>query len=375
MQFHEGQQIWIEDGIIKNIGKGFDKPGREVIDLQRMLVLPGWIDAHLHLTLTGEADPISQWQQDGVVITAIKAVTYLKKHLQAGVTVLRDLGGDCDIVLELKKAQKAGLVEGPEIYTSGKALTMTGGHIYQISKEVDGPDIARKGAREELKKGVDLLKVIATGGILTQGVKPGSPQLNEDEIRAIVEEAHKAKRRVSAHVEGKEGIMNALRAGVDTLEHGIGLDLEAVEMIKNKSVVLIPTLAAPRLILRHREELPIEMVKKAEEVVEEHKHSFALAYKKGCKIAVGTDAGTPFNHHGKYYIELAEMLADGMKIEEVLQVASLNGAVALGIDDRCGNIEVGKIANLTIIDDCLDDREWYRNVRMVMYYGKLIRII
>ncbi len=210
--------------------------------------------------------------------------------------------------MTLKKAQKLGLIKEAEaIYRSEKALTMTGGHIYQISKEVDAITMKREKAPEEIKKEVDLLKVIATGGILTSGVKPGSPQLNVDEIRVIVEEAHKAGRKVSAHVEGIEGIRNSLNAGVDTLEHGIGLNEELAEMMIQNTVILIPTLRAPRLILEHREELPLEMVKKAGEVVEEHKASFAMAYKKGCRIAVGTDAGTPFNLHGEYHLELSRV--------------------------------------------------------------------
>ncbi|MCK4259001.1 MAG: amidohydrolase family protein [Halanaerobiales bacterium] len=215
MEFIEGKDIWIEDGLIKEIGKGFDNLKREVIDLHGRLLLPGWIDAHVHLTLTGSLDPIKQWQDDGVVFTAIKGATqYLSNHLRSGVTIVRDLGGDGDIALSLKKAVELGITEGPEIYTSGKALTMTGGHIYQISTEVDGLDEARKGAREELKKGVDLLKVIATGGILTSGAIPGSPQLDLDEIRIIVEEAHKTSRKVASHVEGTQGIKNSLIAGV-----------------------------------------------------------------------------------------------------------------------------------------------------------------
>ncbi|MCK4259002.1 MAG: amidohydrolase family protein [Halanaerobiales bacterium] len=141
-------------------------------------------------------------------------------------------------------------------------------------------------------------------------------------------------------------------------------------MIKN-SVTLIPTLRAPRLIIEHREELPEEMVKKAEEIIEEHKASFALAYKKGCRIAVGTDAGTPFNQHGEYLLELKELLADGMKIEEVLQAISLNGAIALGIEDQYGNIEVGKVANITIVED-INYRDWRKKIQLVMFKGRLI---
>lgn len=374
MQFHEGDQIWIDNGVIKEIGKGLDKPGREVLDFQGMMILPGWIDAHVHLTLSGRADPLQDWQTDGNILTVIKgAVSYLKAHLLAGVTMVRDLGGDGDLVLELKRALAESTIDGPVVYTAGKALTMTGGHIHQISQEVDGPYEARKWARVELKKGVDLLKVIATGGILTQGVDPGSPQLSVDEMREIVQEAHKAGRKVAAHAEGSIGIENSLKAGVDTIEHGIGLDVPLIQQMKKREIILIPTLAAPRLILRNRDQLPKEMVKKAEQVVEEHRESFALAKEQGCTIAVGTDAGTPFNQHGQYAMELAELLNDGMKVEELLQAVSLHGAIALGIEDQYGNIQPEKVANLTIIEDQMNEKDWYQKVKMVMAKGKLVK--
>lgn len=374
LQFHEGDQIWIEDGIIKEIGKGWDTPGREVLDLQGMVILPGWIDAHVHLTLSGGADPLQDWQRDGNILTAIRGVvSYLKAHLKAGVSIVRDLGGDGDLVLELKRALLEGVIDGPEVYTAGKALTMTGGHIHQISHEIDGPYEARKCARAELKKGVDLLKVIATGGILTLGVEPGSPQLSVDEMREIVQEAHKAGKKVAAHVEGSTGIENALQARADTIEHGVGLNQSLVRQMKNNGVTLIPTLAAPRLILTNRDLLDKEMVKKAEQVVEEHRGSFALAKEQGCRIAVGTDAGTPFNQHGQYALELAELLSEGMKVEELLQATSLHGAIAIGIEDRYGNIQPEKVANLTIIADQLNEKDWYRKIKLVMNNGKLVK--
>ncbi len=375
LEFYDNRQLWIDDGKIVDIGVHLNQAGREVVNLRGCLVLPGWIDAHLHLTLSGDKDPVGKWQEEGIILTVIRIVSrYLQKHLQAGVTVIRDLGGDGDIVLEIKKAFNQRMIQGPEILTSGKAITMTGGHIYQISREIDGADQARKAAREELKKGVDLLKVIATGGILTAGVEPGSSQLTLEEIRAIVEEAHKAERRVSAHTEGREGILNSLVAGVDTIEHGIGLDSKTLGLMQKNSSILIPTLAAPRLIVQHGDQLPAEMVKKAEKMVEIHKSSFALAYNHGCTIAVGTDAGTPFNPHGKYSYELRALLTDGMQIEELLQAASLNGAKALGIEERCGNITVGKDANLTILDGVSFAGEWYNRIKYTMHKGQITQI-
>lgn len=376
LEFICNKELWIEDGKILDIGTGFDRSGHEVYDLTNFLILPGWIDAHVHLTLSGSANPILDWQQNGAVYAGIRAAgEYLSNYLKAGVTVVRDLGGADDVVLALKKAQKVGIIVGPEILTAGRPLTMTGGHLWQISKEVDGIDEAMKAVRQELKKGVDLIKVIATGGILTSGTEPGAPQLTEAEINAIVEEAHHAKKLVSVHAEGQQGILNSLRSGVDTLEHGIGLDQEGLELMKARSVTLVPTIMAPRLILQHKDELPLEMVKKAEKLVSEHQESFAFAYQNGIRIAVGTDAGTPFNLHGAYQAELKELLKEGMKIEEILQAASLNGAIALGIDREYGNIEPGMYANLTIIDDSLQHKEWYYKVRMIMHKGSIFKIL
>lgn len=373
MEFVEGQDIGIENGLFVEIGRHLSGNYQEVFELSGMIVLPGWIDAHVHLTLSGEMDVIGTWEKEGVLLSAIRgAVTYLQGHIRAGVTVVRDVGGEGEIALELRRAVREGVLQGPEILAAGRALTMTGGHIYQISREIDGCDEARKAAREELKKGVDFLKVIATGGILTSGVQPGAPELSIEEIRVIVEEAHKAGRKVAAHAEGREGVLNALYAGVDTLEHGVGLNEEGVNLLKRNSGVLVPTLVAPKLILEHRSELPEDMVRKAEIVVEEHRKSFALAYAWGCRIAVGTDAGTPFNRHGQYCLEIAELLRNGMSIEEVLRAASLNGAYALGVETILGNIREGKRANLTVIEDCLDEDDWFRRVKMVWKNGKVI---
>ena len=372
--FHNNDEILIEDGLIKEIGQKLEKKGQNIIDLSGKLITPGWIDSHIHITLSGEKNPIERWQKDGAILTTIKGVNYLKEYIRAGVTIVRDLGGDKDIALGLKQAINEGLIEGPALYTAGRPLTMTGGHIYQIGQEVDGVALARKGARKELKKGVDLIKVIATGGILTSGVRYGSPQLTVEEMKAIVEEAHKADKSVSAHVESKEGIINCLKAGVDTIEHGIGIDHEIMKMMKAHSVILIPTLAAPRFILKHKEQLPDEMVSKAESAVKEHKKSIQIALKEGCIIAVGTDAGTPFNYHGGYYNELEELLNEGIKVEDLLQAMTLNGAKALGIDSNYGNIEKGKRATLTIIEDSLDKKDWYKRIDSVILEGNRIKI-
>lgn len=372
MEFIAGRDIRIEDDVIVQIGKCLERSGEEIFELSGMLVLPGWIDSHVHLTLSGEVDVIGTWKKDGVLISAIKAaVKYLQEYLRAGIIAVRDVGGDGDIALQLKKIVLDGVVDGPDIYAAGHALTMTGGHIYQISQEIDGCNEARKAARQQLKKGVDLLKVIATGGILTAGVQPGAPQLSIEEMQVIVDEAHKAGRKVAAHAEGKEGVLNSLKAGVDTLEHGVGLDEEGIALLKRNSGILVPTLAAPKLILEHRNELPEEMVEKAEIIIDEHRKSVKLAYARGCRIAIGTDAGTPFNHHGRYYREIEELLEAGMKVEEVLQAASLNGAYALGIEKLMGNIAEGKKANLTVIEERLDESDWFRYVRMVWKNGKV----
>jgi imidazolonepropionase-like amidohydrolase len=233
----------------------------------------------------------------------------------------------------------------------------------------------RKAVRENLKLGADCIKVIATGGVLSPGVEVGSSQLDVDEMEVAVREAHKAKRRVAAHAIGAAGIVNALRAGVDTLEHGCYLNDSSLALLRSGKVTYVPTLAAPYNLYAHLNELPDYAARKTREVYDAHRESFRRAMKASVPIGAGADSGTPFNFHSKFVTELECMVALGMSTEQALAATGPVAAAALGLSDEIGTLEVGKSADVVLVDeDPRKDITSLRNVRAVVARGNVYRI-
>jgi len=288
---------------------------------------------------------------------------------------VRDCGGVRGVDLELKKAIAAGLACGPRILASGQALCMTGGHGHQFGREVDGADEARKGTREQIKAGADLVKVIATGGVMTPGVEPGAAQLTYDELRAAIEEAQKAGRTTAAHAQGTTGIKDAVRAGISSIEHGIYLDQAAIDLMLERGAYLVPTLAAVHQILAHGigAGIPAFAVKKTERVKDAHVDSFLRAWRAGVPIAAGNDAGTPFNRVDDLVIELECMVRAGLSTAQALDTAHRSAAKLLRMDDQIGTVEPGKLADLVVLDaDPLADVGNLRQVYGVILDGKQV---
>jgi imidazolonepropionase-like amidohydrolase len=229
---------------------------------------------------------------------------------------------------------------------------MTGGHGWWFGRQADGPDEMRKAVREQLRAGADCVKFIASGGVMTPRVDPRSPQLTEEEMRAGVEEAHKAFVKAAAHAQAAEGIKNAVRAGVDSIEHGVFLDDEAVELMRERGTFLVATLVAPDGISRHgiAAGIPAFAVEKSDRIRATHQESFKRALSAGVRIAMGTDAGTPFNYHGGAARELALMVECGMRPIEALRAATHEAAGLLGILDDAGTLEAGKSGDLALVD-------------------------
>jgi imidazolonepropionase-like amidohydrolase len=255
-----------------------------------------------------------------------------------------------DLVAE--KARREGLFVGARIITCGPCLTMTGGHGWMGGLEVDGCDEVRKAARKNIKQGVDLIKIMATGGVMTPGVEPGSPQLTEEEMRAGIEEAHKAGRKTASHAQGVTGIKNVIRAGIDSIEHGFYLDDEAIEMMLKRGVALVPTLVAPFHIIEGGLTAGIAAyaVEKATRCYQDHLESFKRAHKAGVKIAMGTDAGTPLNRHGANALEIVKMVEHGMSNIEALLAATKVAADVCDRADLLGTITIGKLADILVIE-------------------------
>ncbi len=340
---------------IDAVGDGRDAsrpPADEVIDLGGRSLLPGIIDAHVHLALNGDADPTVSFMRDHDFTVAYKSVKNAQQDLLAGVTTVRDLGSHKDIGIHLRNAVNGGIVWGPRICSSGRLICMTGGHGWTMGHEVDGEAEVRKAVREQLKAGADVIKLMATGGVMTPGVEAGAPQFTYEELRAGVEEAHKGGRKVSSHVQGAVGISNALRAGVDTIEHGIFIDDETIAMFLKNHAYLVPTLAAPLNILKNGVEsgIPAFVIEKTKKVAGAHYESAGLAYRAGVTIAMGTDSGTPFNLHGANMKELELLCGIGLSPMEAITAATMTAARVLGLDEQIGSVERGKLADLIVVD-------------------------
>ncbi len=341
-----------------------------VMDANGGTILPGFIDTHVHMML--EFSPIAERLATPFSFMYYQAAQYLKTTLQAGVTSVRDaLGAD----LGIKKAIEDGLIPGPRMQLSINALTITGGHGdgYTVSGNIidllpsdypgmpngkcDGIEEVRKKTREMLRAGAEVIKVHATGGVLSATDHPEFTQFSLEELKVIVEEARFRKGvRVMAHAQGTEGIKNAVKAGVQSIEHGIFIDEEAIELMLEHETFLVPTLLAPVAVLETAEEagMPVTAVEKSKEVIEQHHASIAKSYQAGVKIAMGTDAGVM--KHGTNLRELGLMKDIGMTPMETIIASTKTAAECLGWQYKLGTLETGKLADIIIVKgNPLDD--------------------
>ena len=371
--------VVVEDDRITWVGPSRHAPAPGdglVVEGAGFSLLPGLINCHAHLCNDGAADLYAQVVNDSVPIATIRAVRNARLALQAGVTTLRDCGAASQIALEISKAVDQGLIEGPRVRAAGRVVTMTGGHGHFIGREADGPDEVRKAVRAEIKGGAHFIKVMATGGVLTPGVDPSQTTFQPEELRAAVEEAHKAGRPIASHAIGNRGIKNALQAGIDSVEHGFYLDDEAINLALKNDSYMVPTLIAVDQIVNSGRQrgIPEWVVRKAEAESGHHRESFALAVRSGMRIAAGTDAGTPFNPHGDLALELARMVEFGLSSMQAITAATMSAAQLLRIDNLVGSIEVGKQADLLLVPgDPTSDISVMQRPTFVMKGGAVYR--
>jgi imidazolonepropionase-like amidohydrolase len=371
-----GRSVVIEDGRIGDVVDNARLPRGPRVDLSGSTLLPGLINCHVHLCLGAEADPTRPLREESVAVTAIKAAVRARQTLAAGVTTVRDLGGRDYCEIGLRRAIQDGLIPGPRILAAGRPVCMTGGHGHWLAREADGPDDVRKAVREQLKAGADVIKIIATGGVLTPGVEPGSPQLTLDEMRAAIEEARKAGRRTAAHAMGVDGIADAVKAGITSIEHGVYLSDEVVASMRSDGTYLVPTLIAPAAITAGglSAGIPEFMVRKSERVMAAHVQSFQKALEAGVAIAAGSDAGTPLNPHGSLVPELVLMVKHGMTPLQVLRSATASAADLLGLGATLGRIAPGYVADLLAVTGNPAERiEALDDVRTVFVNGRAVR--
>ena len=357
----------------------------EIINGNGMYLLPGLIDTHVHLGLDGTPDYLDIMIKEDPKLTTIKAVNRIEKILQSGFTTIRTMGDKGHIDIALKKAVKEKIVKGPRIIASGKAITITGGHgdlfpdnvsIEGIGRIADGPDEVRKAAREQLKLGADNIKLMATGGGMSPG--PGTvSQLTIKEMEAAVQEAEKYNKCTGAHAIGTEGIINALKAGVRTIEHGTFLNREGIELFLEKDAFLVPTLAAFKT-LKYGEDggVPEYHLKKVQYFNTEHTANLQKAIKNGVKVIVGTDTGTPFNYHGESAYELKALVKNGLSEMEAIKAATSVAACALKLEN-VGKIVKGSLADIILVAaNPLEDiglLENIENIKMVIKDGDIIK--
>jgi len=367
--------VVVEGDRITAVGFGHGADDAETIDADGLYVTPGLVDAHVHLALDGRADTTSLTAEAETML-AYRAAAHLRSAVDAGVTTVRDLGAPSTLAMDARDAVADGVLEGPRVVPAGANITMTGGHGHHIGGcEADGPAEARKAARQQLKRGAEVLKCMATGGVLTEGAQTGAPELTEEEMRAIVEVGEVANVPVAAHAHGREGIENAVRAGVDSVEHGTFMDRGTAELMAEHGVYWVPTTKALVGITEAGVEggIPEWAVAKSEDATEDHRESFALALEEGVPIAMGTDAGTPFNFHADAAGELELMVERGLSAEQALEAATTDAADLLGLDG-VGRVSEDSRADLLVLpDNPLEDVTAWQHPLAVVAGGDVVR--
>jgi imidazolonepropionase-like amidohydrolase len=326
--------------------------GAQRVDGRGLTVLPGLIDCHVHFCLGAEADVVAAVEEESSAVTLLKAAELARRTLRAGFTTVRDVGFRDHAVFALKRAIEAGLTPGPRILAAGLAICMPGGHARFIGREADGVEAVRAAVRDQLAAGAEVIKVIASGGVLTPGTSPDQAQMTVEELSAAVEVAATHGRHVAAHAHGASGMKNALRAGVHSIEHATLMDDEAAAMMTQRGVYMVPTLSALATTAACPTGcgIPDSARSKAKNMVKQHEKSFRAAVRRGVPIALGTDAGTPFNHHGENAQELERMVALGMTPMDAIMTSTSAAARLLRLSDEIGTIEVGKQADLLVVE-------------------------
>lgn len=374
----------VEDGRIVEVGVGLD--GDELVDVTGKTVLPGFFDCHTHVMLSH----VDFWRlvQTPFSYRFYEAVKNLDATLRTGITTVRDAGG---ADLGVKRAVENGLVRGPRIQISITMLSQTGGHgdgwmpsgcrvvlfpPYPGCPEaiVDGPDEMRRKVRELVQAGADVIKVATSGGVMSPTDKPQNPSFDMEELGVLVAEAEAAGLWVMAHAQATIGIKNAIRAGIRSIEHGIYLDDEAIELMLERGTYLVPTLMAAAGVLdaaRAGASISDASLAKAMEVLEVHRDSFRRAAAAGVKVAMGTDSGvTP---HGDNLRELELMAECGLPPEDVLVATTANAAELMGLEREVGTLEPGKRADLVVVEgDPLDFGGLRERVAAVYQDGALV---
>lgn len=382
--------IIIHNKKIIGIEKGYKKVSEKdtLIDLKNKTVMPGLMDMHVHLeSQTNKNSYLNEFTMNDADL-AFESVGYAKATLMAGFTTVRDLGGT-GVNIALRNAINKGLIDGPRIFTAGKSIATTGGHADPTNgyrkdlmgdpgpKEgvINGVEEARKAVRQRYKDGSDLIKITATGGVLSVAKDGSSPQFTEEELLAVIETAKDYNMHVAAHAHGDEGMKRAVKAGITSIEHGTKMSEATMELMIEYGTWYVPTITAGKTVADSAKVpnyYPALVVPKALEIGPMIQNTFAKAYKKGVKIAFGTDAGVFI--HGYNGKEFGYMAEAGMPPMETIKSATISAATMMGIADILGTIAVGKIADIVAVEENpLENIHTMENVTFVMKEGKVYK--
>ncbi len=383
------QSIKIEDGKIVSLSSGYSKhaAGTRVINLRDSYVVPGLIDSHVHMT--SEWSPTSRLKalSDSEVDAALDGAMYAKRTLLAGFTTVQDVGGANEAIFSLRDAIAAGKVDGPRMRASGRAVTPTGGHgdsngfspaltkIFSGPNACNGADDCRRAVRETIRSGADVIKITATGGVLSNTKAGLEQQFYDDEIKAIVDTAAMMGRKVTAHAHGKGGIEAALRNGVQSIEHGTYLDDETIALFRKHDATLVPTVLAGVTVTGWTTNgwLPEASREKAAVVGPLMQDMLRKAREGGVNVAFGTDSGV--SKHGINAEEFVLMVNAGYTPEEAIKAATITASIHLEMDDHVGTLEAGKFADMVVLreDPLQDVRVLQNGISMVVKGGEVYR--
>lgn len=342
--------IVCREGIItelKEPGTAVPQTDDQVLDLGDYVVVPGMVDAHVHLVWGSSRDPAAQVEADGEQLTAIRAAEHARAHLQAGVTTVADLGSNWDVSLAVAHAVREGHLAAPRVIATGRTVVMTGGHDPFWGNFCDGVDAVTRGVREQVFAGATIIKTCATGGVYGRAVgeEVGASEFTYEELKAVAHEARRRGVKSTAHALGTEGISNAVSAGINVIQHGVFLTEEVVAKMIEEGTVLSPTLSVYQTIASGS--APGYAIQKATEVVKAHQKSLEMAATAGVPIIAGTDAGSPGMPHPSLASELLCLSQAGLAPIDVLKAATSRAGDALGID--AGRIRVGSPADMAVV--------------------------